>query len=208
MQMGLHRDLTYFKRMSVLLWATILELDVQAALDAGVPPTIGLDDFDTEAPSNVNDVDFDEQTRILHEHPATTTTDSSLQRFLFQSLRPRLEVARRMNGIPSALSEESYDEIVALTTSINDACRSYSAHILRSNSSDAASFHGNLADLLLRRFILQLHRPLAGRARTNPIYYFSRKMSLDAAMAILSPVPKDAEFAHLVLLGAGFSRTA
>lgn len=28
-------------------------------------------------------------------------------------------------------------------------------------------------------------------------------MSLDAAMAILSPVPKNAEFAHLVLLGAG-----
>lgn len=28
-------------------------------------------------------------------------------------------------------------------------------------------------------------------------------MSLDAAMAILSPVPKNAEFAHLVILGAG-----
>ncbi|KAJ4525511.1 hypothetical protein HRR80_003734 [Exophiala dermatitidis] len=58
MQMGLHRDPKHFKRMSVLLWATILELDVQAALDAGVPPTIGVDDSDTEAPSNVNDVDL------------------------------------------------------------------------------------------------------------------------------------------------------
>ncbi|KAJ9503383.1 hypothetical protein H2202_001537 [Exophiala xenobiotica] len=146
MQMGLHRDPKHFKKMGVLegelrrrLWATILELDVQAALDAGVPPTLSLDDFDTEAPSNVNDKDIDEQTEALQEHPATTTTDSSLQRFLIQSLRPRLEVAHRMNGITSSLSDVSYNEL----------------------------------------------------------------MSLDAAMAILSPVPKNAEFAHLVLHGAG-----
>ncbi|KAK5287014.1 hypothetical protein LTR43_009033 [Exophiala xenobiotica] len=210
MQMGLHRDPKHFKKMGVLegelrrrLWATILELDVQAALDAGVPPTLSLDDFDTEAPSNVNDKDIDEQTEALQEHPATTTTDSSLQRFLIQSLRPRLEVAHRMNGITSSLSDVSYNELVVITTSITNTCRSCGAHILRTNSSDITSFHENLADLLLRRFVLHLHRPLAGRARTNPLYYFSRKMSLDAAMAILSPVPKNAEFAHLVLHGAG-----
>ena len=168
-----------------------------------MPPTLSLDDFDTEAPSNVNDKDIDEQTEALQEHPATTTTDSSLQRFLFQSLRPRLNVARRMNGITSAMTEMSYNELIDLTTAITSSCRSCGAYILRANSSDIISFHENLADLLLRRFVLHLHRPLAGRARTNPIYYFSRKMSLDAANALLSPVPKNAEFAHLVLLGAG-----
>lgn len=151
----------------------------------------------------MNDKDIDEQTEALLELPETTTTDSSLQRFLFRSLRPRLEVARRMNGLTSARPEMSYNELIALTTSITNTCRSCGAHILRTNGADIASLHDNLADLLLRRFILQLHRPLAGRARTDPTYYFSRKMSLDAAMAILSPVPKNAEFAHLVLLGAG-----
>ncbi|KIW64047.1 hypothetical protein PV04_09007 [Phialophora macrospora] len=210
MQMGLHRDPKHFKRMGILegeirrrLWATILELDVQAALDAGVPPTLSFEDFDTEAPSNVNDKDIDEQTEAFQEHPATTTTDPSLQRFLFQSLRPRLEVARRMNGIESALSETSYNEFTTLTTSITSACRSCGAHIPQTNGSDIASFHHNLSDLLLRRFILHLHRPLAGRAQTDPLYYFSRKMSLDAAMAILSPVPENAEFARLALFGAG-----
>jgi hypothetical protein len=180
------------------LWATILELNVQAALDAGVPPS--LDDFDTEAPSNVNDQDVDERTEVLQEHPTTTITDTSLQRFLFRSLRPRLEVARRMNA---SVTEMSYDELVALTTSITTACQSCGAHILRSNGSDIAAFHGHLADLLVRRFILHLHRPLAGRARTDPQYYYSKKMSLDAAMAILSPAPPNAELARLVLLGAG-----
>ncbi|OAL19279.1 hypothetical protein AYO22_09823 [Fonsecaea multimorphosa] len=210
MQMGLHRDPKHFKRMGVLegeirrrLWASILELDVQAALDAGMLPTLSLGDFDTEAPSNVNDNEVDEQTDALLEHPATTTTASSLQRFLFQSLRPRLEIARRMNGIASTLSESSYKEIVALTTTITNICRSCAAHIPRTDSPDVVSFHKNLADLLLRRFLVHLHRPLASRARTDPLYYFSRKMSIDAAMAILSPIPKNAEFAHLVLLGAG-----
>ncbi len=188
------------------LWATILELNVQAALDAGVPPTLSLDDFDTEAPSNINDKDIDEQTEAFQEHPEATTTDSSLQRFLYQSLGPRLKVTCRMNGITSALSEMSYNELIALTTSITSTCRGCAPHILRNNSSTITSFHDNLADLLLRRFILHLHRPLAGRARTDPTYYFSRKMSIDSAMAILSPVPKNAEFAHLVLLGAGIFR--
>ncbi|KIW26575.1 uncharacterized protein PV07_09659 [Cladophialophora immunda] len=210
MQMGLHRDPKHFKRMGILegeirrrLWATVLELNVQAALDAGMPPTLSLDEFDTEGPSNLNDEDIDEQTEALRELPATATTDSSLQRFLFQSLRPRLEVAQRMNSITPALSEMSYNELIALTTSIASACRSCSAHILKTNSFEIASFHSNLADLLLRRFILHLHRPLAGRARTNPQYYFSRKMSLDAAMALISSASKNAQFERLVLLGAG-----
>ncbi|OAP55219.1 hypothetical protein AYL99_10919 [Fonsecaea erecta] len=209
MQMGLHRDPKHFKGMGILdgevrrrLWATILELNIQAALDAGVPPTLSLGDFDTEAPSNVNDKDINEQTETLLERP-TTATDSSLQRFLFQSLRPRLEIARRLNGITYALSETSYNELVALTTSITRICRNCGALIPRNNDPDIVSFHSNFADLLLRRFLLHLHRPLAGRARSNPIYYFSRKLSLDAAMAILSPVSKNAEFAHLVLQGAG-----
>ncbi|KIW82752.1 hypothetical protein Z517_01995 [Fonsecaea pedrosoi CBS 271.37] len=210
MQMGLHRDPKHFKSIGILesevrrrLWATILELDIQSALDAGVPPTLSVHDFDTGPPSNINDKDIDEQTEALQEHPTTTATDSSLQRFLLQALRPRLEVARRMNGLVPAVSETSYKEFCTLTTTIISACRACSSHIPRTSSLDAASFHHHLADLLLRRFILHLHRPLASRARSNPLYYFSRKMSLDAAMAILTPVPKNPEFARLVLVGAG-----
>ncbi|KAK5047492.1 hypothetical protein LTR84_006589 [Exophiala bonariae] len=210
MQMGLHRDPSHFKRMGVLeaevrrrLWATVLELNVQAALDAGVPPTISCDDFDTEAPSNFNDEDIDNQGEALPAHSITVVTESSLQRFLFQCLRPRLEVARIMNGITSVPSEDRYNDYIALTTSIVNACRGLGAYINNTNSPDTALFHRNFADLLLRRFILQIHRPLVGQTRTNPLYYYSRKMSLDAAMAILSPVSRNTEFAHLVLLGAG-----
>ncbi|KAF2490666.1 hypothetical protein BU16DRAFT_160062 [Lophium mytilinum] len=210
MQMGLHRDPKHFVKMSVLqgevrrrLWATIMEMNAQASLDAGVPPTLPFDDFDTVAPSNVDDVDIDECTRVLEERPETTITDTSLQRSLFGSLRARLNILRRMNGI---CSETSYDEVPALSSVINSACRECSTCVKRSNGVDGAIFKQNLADLFVRRFLLALHRPFASRARTNPMFYYSRKTSLDAATALLSPTP-DEEFSRLVMLGSGIFKS-
>jgi hypothetical protein len=67
MQIGLHRDPQNLagKPMSVLqaevrrrLWGTVLELVVQASLDARMPPRISFDEFDTQLPSNVDDVEI------------------------------------------------------------------------------------------------------------------------------------------------------
>lgn len=164
---------------------------------------LSLDDSDTEAPSNVNDADINEHVKVLEEQSATCITDSSLQRLLLSTIRLRLEVARRMNGIDSTLSEMSHGELMSLTTSITNSCRSCVSYILRTDTAEVVSFKRNFADLLLRRFILHLHRPLAGRSRKDPQHYFSRKMSIDAAMAVLSPSPKNVEFERLVLVGAG-----
>jgi hypothetical protein len=54
----------------------------------------------------------------------------------------------------------------------------------------------------LRRFLLCLHRPLASRVHVDTAYYFSRKISLDAAMTLLAPMP-DQAFSHLLSVGAG-----
>ena len=63
-------------------------MNVQASLDSGVPPILAFDDFDTEPPSNVDDRDIDECTGVLPQYPKTTVTDTSLQCFLFECLRP------------------------------------------------------------------------------------------------------------------------
>lgn len=64
-QMGFHRDPKYLPNMKPFhgelrrrLWATILELNIQSALDSGMPPLISPDDYDTEPPSNLNDTDI------------------------------------------------------------------------------------------------------------------------------------------------------
>jgi hypothetical protein len=49
------------------------------------------------------------------------------------------------------------------------------------------------------------YHPFADRTKTSPHFYFSRKMTLDAAMALLShPVDPDEEFTHTRLRTGGF----
>lgn len=62
MQMGLHQDPDYLGEIGVRqkevrrrLWYTILEMNVQAALDSGMPPMIMDGDYNTVSPSSVSD---------------------------------------------------------------------------------------------------------------------------------------------------------
>jgi hypothetical protein len=219
MQMGLHRDPKHFPKMSVLeaevrrrLWATILELSVQSSLDSGMPPMVSFADFDTEPPANIDDDEVDERTKSLPRHAKTTATATSAQLVLLRSLRPRLEVIACMNGLRS---EMLYDEVLVLSSEISDACRECDMLAATTAVQDAdgraaaavglTTFRHNLADYLLRRFLLPLHGPFADRARTNPLFCFSRKTSIDCAVGLISPEP-DEDFAHLMRVGGGVIR--
>ena len=58
---------------------------------------------------------------------------------------------------------------------------------------------------LVRRFIIPLHCPFANEARGNPLFYYSLKVGMDAAMAIVSPEPDEA-FSRLMAIGGGLFR--
>ncbi|KAI1258496.1 hypothetical protein F5Y18DRAFT_413410 [Xylariaceae sp. FL1019] len=206
-QLGLNRDPRHFPQMSVLqaelrrrLWATILELNLQASLDSGTPPGFSIDDYDTEPPSNVNDEDINESTKALVDYSEATNTDTSLQRFLLRTLPPRLEMLHRMNGVERKLKD---DEILALSSKLSILCRELGALAQGHDSEDNSGFKRNLTALLLRRFLLGLHRPLAGRIRENPLYYHSRKMAFDSAMTLLRPPPNEL-FSYVMRRGGGF----
>lgn len=66
-------------------------------------------------------------------------------------------------------------------------------------------FHRNLLNYTLRRFMIPLHCPFAMQARTNPLFHYSLKSSLDAAMIILSP-EHDEGFSCLMSTGGGLFR--
>jgi hypothetical protein len=53
--------------------------------------------------------------------------------------------------------------------------------------------------------LIWLHIPFASEARTNPLFYYSLKVCLDAAMAIISPEPDDG-FSRLMIIGGGLFR--
>ncbi|KAI0448444.1 hypothetical protein F5B21DRAFT_510150 [Xylaria acuta] len=211
MQLGLHRDPKHFPRISVFeaemrrrIWATILELNAQASLDSGTPSGISYDDVDTGPPANLNDEDMGEDAIELRQRNETAQTDTSLQRFLLLSLPPRLEILRRMNGLGIELEDE---HILLLSTKLSAACREVDAQVRADPNDQTTSFKRNMASLLLRRFLLVLHRPLAGRIRENALYYHSRKVSFDSAMALLKPPSSNDVFSYLMLRGGGLIKS-
>ncbi|KAI0387465.1 hypothetical protein F5Y04DRAFT_4916 [Hypomontagnella monticulosa] len=209
MQIGLHRDPKHLPKMSVLqaeirrrLWATVVEMVVQASLDTAMPPRISLDDFDTEAPSNNSDDELDESTTTLRSHSRSTYTTTSIQLTLLDLLPTRLRILQLLNGLHSELS---YLDALALSSQLTDQYRACLNSMKENEKSGITAFHRNLLDYLVRRFLIPLHCPFAGEARTNPLFYYSLKVSLDSAMTIISPEP-DEGFSRLMAIGGGMFR--
>jgi hypothetical protein len=99
-------------------------------------------------------------------------------------------------------SEIAHDKVLALSSEISNAYSECRSRIPKDGEAQIEIFRYNLVDLLLRRFLLTLHRPFASRAPTAHLVSFSRKIRLDSATILLSPLQND-EFSRLVLLGGG-----
>ncbi|QSS57311.1 C6 zinc finger domain-containing protein [Histoplasma capsulatum var. duboisii H88] len=197
MYVGLHRDPQYLPKMPVFqaelrrrLWATILEILLQSSMDAGGSPLVSLDDYDCEPPSNINDQDMspDESTAV----PCVTDgfTNTSVQIALIKSFPIRLQIAKALNDI---CSEPSYDEVLRLSSELIAIHRDNSHHLFNTahpsqgGATQPSVFQVQSVSILINRFLLALHHPFAVKAKTDPKYYFSRKICMDAALHILSP---------------------
>lgn len=209
MQIGLHRDPRHLPKISLLqaevrrrLWATILDMVAQTSLDSAMPPRISFDEFDTEAPSNINDHEIDESTEILPLHPRNVFTSTSIQLILFDTLRLRLRVLQLINGLHSELY---YPDVLTLSSEITEAYRACNKFLDDNANSGVTSFHRTLLEFMLRRFLLPLHCPFASKARDNELFYYSRKVSLDTALAMTCPEP-DERFSRLLSTGGGLFR--
>ncbi|AEO54374.1 hypothetical protein MYCTH_44521 [Thermothelomyces thermophilus ATCC 42464] len=194
MQIGMHRDPSHLPAMSLLqaelrrrLWATILELVVQSALDAWMPPRISLDEFDTRPPSNINDDEISESTTVLRPHPKETFTSTAIQIALRASFPTRLRIVQFLNSLNS---DRSYQRALALTAELTSSIQTNAALFAPKKNSPkprCTPFHRNLLDYLTRRFLIPLHFPFSHRARSNPLFHYSLKVSLNAALALAYP---------------------
>lgn len=210
MQMGLHRDPRFLPPMPTLhaevrrrLWATILELTVQSSLDAAMPPRISVDEYDTEPPSNVDDEDInDSSDNSIDPKPRSTYTTASLQLILLDSVPLRIRILKLLNGLHSSIS---YEEVLTLSSELTKVLRKCGSHINDNRRNDVTPFHRNLMDHLVRRFMIPLHCAFTCKARTTLLYQSSLKVSLEAALALISPAP-DEGFARILAMGGGFVR--
>jgi Fungal specific transcription factor domain len=220
MHIGLHRDPRHLPPMSFLhselrrrLWATVMEIVLQSSMDAGGPPLISCQDFDTEPPSNFDDAQLDE---AMKTEPVPKQMDvftqTSVQMALMKSLSVRLQVARLASDFRAELS---YDETLRLGAELSAVCRSNTVlfQSFRKDQGQPTSFHTKILDLLTHRFLLTLHHPFAIKAKRNPTYYFSRKICQECSLSLLSYTPspldtrvKEDDYTRIRLLGGGLFR--
>ncbi|RGP70638.1 transcriptional regulatory [Fusarium sporotrichioides] len=197
--MGLHRDPRLFSGLSLFqkelrarLWATVLELAVQSCLDLGLPLHLSEEDFDAPTPSNFNDIDL-ESSSPQTPKSMDNFTDSYLQILLSKSLPLRVRVIRFLNDIRQG---KTHEKALAIGTQLRAECRDVAtffrsvsqgqANLGHGSNLGANEFHRKLIDIHLRRFILFLHRDFMLQAQTNPQFYLSRKLCVEAALVIAS----------------------
>jgi hypothetical protein len=215
MQMGLHLDPNCMEEMSLQekeirrrLWYTILEMNVQAALDSGMSPMVSTGDFNTLPPSRISDEELErggmqvEAQGEMHE----LSSQKQLLPLLADSLPLRLNVTKVINNLQK---EPSYEEVLRLEKVLATACRTATTGLdstpplnLISHTSRFAISHFTH---LLRRFTLCLHFPYAIQAKNNPLYTYSQKHCLDAAQDIVS-ILDDELYTRLLLTGGGMFR--
>lgn len=195
MVMGLHVNLSQSKSLSPFqaecrrrLWVSIVEMDLQTAIAAGMPVMTPAFDLSPLIPSNLNDVDFNETTTELPlPRPMNEETDSLAQITLAQSLALRI---RTMNLIQHTNPEESIEERLRHGQQIEESLQMIPPPLKlydSDNSDPAFVLNRVILDVHIRRPLLSLYRPvLASLPPDDPSFLEIQRASLDSSIAILS----------------------
>lgn len=194
MMAGYHRDpgnipkiSTFNKEMRRRMWATIVELDAQVAIDRGMPPTLQASDFDTAPPLNINDDEINENTtEEPQSRPVEEVTDCTFQVVLAQSLALRLKISRLMN---SPVISCSYEDILRLEWELGRF--QASLPVWQSSTADREISHklslwSAVLETKLGQALLAIHTPFAIEANTDPLFEPSSRARLEIATVILS----------------------
>ncbi|KAF4454685.1 hypothetical protein F53441_2763 [Fusarium austroafricanum] len=197
MYMGLHRDPKHLGNLSVYrseirrrLWATILELNLQCSYDAGGPPLLSSKHYDTHLPANLNDDELTDEPDADRKPTGDpeTLTDMSVQLALQKSFALRLVIIKHINEFRS---KESYSETLRLNSELTKACRTLTETFAALSEAQRhqsrtifTHFHSSLTQMFIYRCFLSLHQPMVARAAEDPIFYYSRKVSLDSSLKL------------------------
>ncbi|KAL1958505.1 hypothetical protein VTO42DRAFT_4369 [Malbranchea cinnamomea] len=194
MSAGYHRvphpeaPISVFNReMRRRIWATVLELDLEASLDRGMPPTLQAEDYEYNPPLHINDEDIQESsTEFPTEKPLTTPTDTSFQVILHRSIGLRLRICALINAprlsISAAELAELDDEIARYLADI--------PHWPVSTTEEESQrrrliLWRSLLEACLERSQLSLHGGCALAGLKGSFFSYSRRAALDVATLIL-----------------------
>jgi hypothetical protein len=83
----------------------------------------------------------------------------------------------------------AYRECLRIGTELAKLCETKTGFFKKAfkEGCNVTPFQIKLLDSLVRRFVLSLHRPFFAKAKDDPQYHYSRKICLDASLAIFAP---------------------
>ncbi|KAJ5934295.1 hypothetical protein N7466_003842 [Penicillium verhagenii] len=196
MVMGLHVNTSQSKTPSPYqaecrrrLWVTIVELDLQTSIAAGMPVMTPALDFSPLIPSNLNDTDFDESTTELPTpRSMEVETDTLAQIILAQSLARRIQT---MNLVQHTKPRENIEERIKQGQVIEEYLQKIPIPLKLSydgeNSDPAFRLGRVLLDVYIRRPLLSLYRPvLANHTHDGPPLLEIQRASLESSIIVLS----------------------
>ncbi|KAM7204771.1 multidrug resistance regulator 1 [Rhypophila sp. PSN 637] len=176
------------------IWATIQSFDVQAAFDFCLPTIHGTLNTDAEAPRNIDDDEFDEDTEELPpSKPPNQYTYTSFQHLSRQSLPLRLELSRVLTSRNTSDDPLDYDEVIRYTNEINqeiDALPSWD--VIDPDDPDTEPLSSQEArkkpllaytmlHIELRQYIIPLHQPFLRLRKQHSRYQYSEIIYYNAA---------------------------
>ncbi|KAI1611319.1 hypothetical protein EDD36DRAFT_285421 [Exophiala viscosa] len=193
MSAGYHReprDLAkvspFYLEMRRRIWATIVELDLQASIDRGMLPSVREGDFNTTPPMNLSDDSIDETVSDLPtSEPLEVVTDSAFQAALTTSLSLRLRICAWAN---SANIELDYEDALNMDEELSRHLNSMPVWSCPTadDASNQQSPHARvLLQLVLRQYVILLHTPFASLGQHISKYAHSRRVRLETATTIL-----------------------
>ncbi|KAJ5290776.1 transcriptional regulator family: Fungal Specific TF [Penicillium angulare] len=213
MQMGLHQDPdrlgdvpTNEKEIRRRLWYTILEMNVQAALDSGMVPMITPQDYNTKPPADES-MGNSESLRTGENDELSSTYEQplSFQPLLAESLPLRIHATK----IISSLQEEpEYGQVLNLGSDLSNACQKAALNVQRQigrSRSPQNQFAQSFCSHLLSRFLLCLHFPYAVKAPAHQVFAHSQRVCLEIALELVSLLD-DNLYSRLLTNGGGMFR--
>ncbi|PYH86715.1 hypothetical protein BO82DRAFT_324951 [Aspergillus uvarum CBS 121591] len=168
------------------LWTTIVELDVQAAVERGMPPSLRPNDFLTERPLHIND---DKIHKSLEDGgaalPMETMSDTSFQVILLKSLPTRLAICSYVNGNDVAME---YKQVQELAEALHNAIRDipdWNNRAADPRQERLAVYLGTLLKVYLCQYSLLLYAKFGCQSPDSFQSVICRRARLDASTAIL-----------------------
>lgn len=195
MMAGYHRDPSRYTRISVFnkemrrrIWTTIVELDLQIALDRGMPPSVQSFDYDAAPGLNIHDDEIHENSTEVPEYrPLSEVTDSSFQSIMSRSLPLRLQACSLMHSPRIGCR---YEDIQRLDAELTRHLSRIPPWVVADPNDIATQqkvlLWKGLIETKLSQSLLSVHTPFAIEARRESLFAPSARTRMDAAVRILS----------------------